>query len=110
RWWLAIERERIGFFQHLPGMGANCIFVGVPLSDVREKTLPDSAFIPPGAERVMSRLPVVKVSDHRNRAGVGRPDGKIRPTFTPKLHKMSAHLFVQPEVLAGFEKVDVEVG
>ncbi len=54
-------------------------------------------------------VPAVEVPDDRNGPGVGGPDAETRPGHTVEDHGMGAQFFVQFEMAAFFEKIDVVV-
>src|SRR5215831_5370621 len=108
----------------LPGKGVGIALVGAiaPVTrrdvilvtrafpDSGDKAFPDSRVVRARCQRMSRPIPTVEVADHRDRFGVGRPDGKPGSLFAVYDTRMRAELLVQARVRALTEEVDIVTG
>src|SRR5438045_2266845 len=55
-------------------------------------------------------IPAVEVTDDRNTLGIGSPDGKVCAVEAVAIDDVSAQLFLQAEVRAFVEQVEILIG
>ena len=104
------KRERVSFVDYvLVALRDDMVFVKRPFGDGGNESFPDSRLVPSGAERAGLRVPSVKIPDDRYRFRVRRPDGKIDPLRAPSGHRVGAQFFMETEMIALAEKVNIMI-
>ena len=96
------ERKAKGsaFKRQAHAIGADDLeLVGPALADVGQEDLPDAGVLAQ-PHRVAAAVPVVEVADHRDPAGIGRPDREMDAEGALVLDQMRAELVEQPEMRA----------
>ena len=104
---LGPEAEGIGLQGQEVAFGAyDLVLVKGALADPRDEDLPHphprvlSHSVPPS-------IPQIELPDHRDAAGVRRPDGEARAGDAFELHRVRSELLVEREVAALTEEVEV---
>ncbi len=88
---------------------ADLELVAVSRRDMRNEDLPHAATAA-RAHRVAAAVPGVEVADHRDAAGIRRPDGEANAIDIADGHRMRAEKGVGPQVRALAEEVKIGVG
>jgi hypothetical protein len=70
------------------------VFVNGAFADLGREDLQQSA-VDAFAHLVTTAVPGVEIADHRNPAGVRRPDGEIGAVGAVMVHRMGAELLVE---------------
>ena len=87
------KAKRIGFlWKQIAASIENLVFIGFALAMSGQEDLPNSC-LPAAAHLVHPAVPAVKITHHRDPAGVGRPDGKIRASHAFMGDDMGAQNF-----------------
>ena len=110
-WRLLVQHaKRIGLLADMPFVvGNDVVLVQRALADSRHKAFPDAG-TPARPQGMRLRVPTIEVADHRNRAGVGRPNSKVSSRLSRDRHEVRAQLVVNPVVGAFVEKMEVLIG
>src|SRR3990172_1023721 len=104
------NRERIGLIHAVAVEArADVVLVKGPFADGRDETFPNAG-LSSRMETVTALVPFIEFADDAYKIGVRRPHRKIRTRVTVLLHQAGAELFVEPEVAALVEKINIVVG
>ena len=101
-WWCFPEAgERVSLLQPAAVGAVDGVFVYRSVAQAGDETFPDTAGVPPGVQLVLSPVPAVEVSDHRNVLSTRCPNREVSAGYTVHFNHVATQLIVRTEVLSG---------